>query len=814
MKTNLIKTALWLLAFVAILSILSIKWSIEDTPLPALGNFLSPSHGFWQNAESTKREFRDMTIAHPSLTGQVEVVFDDRLVPHIFASNDYDAGFAQGYIHAMLRLWQMDISTRFTLGRLSEVLGDRALQTDIDTRRKGILWAAEKALFTYSKDSVTHRLLNAYTDGVNHYIKNLSPKDYPIEFKLLDYVPGEWTTLHSVSTVIAMARTLSMREYDRQNTVLLDVLGREHFNTLFPNHLDHKAPVHPGPWNHINAENLIKEDDDRLSFLGTPPISKPADADIFMPEINMASNNWAVSGEKSKSGNPILCSDPHLGLSLPSIWIENHLITPESNVYGVSFTGMPAVIIGFNQHVAWGFTNGSLDVADWLKVEWKDESKSEYLYENNWIASDFREEIIKVKGQQDHTERVPYTRWGPVAEESEEGDLVFKWTAHETHNKEELQFFPKLNKAKTVEECLELCTIFPSVIQNMVMADRGGSIAMRSQGYWPLRHDYSGQFIGSASDSKAAWSRLIPFKDIPETVNPDRDFVSSANQKITNDEFPYIYFGVFGTGRGRILNRILEQQEKFDIEDMMDIQLSDYSIGAEEALPLLIRYLKTDQLRERHIDLVNQLKAWNFRFNSESPNAAFYSSWLRTTQKLTFDEIIAAVDEKFLRIPSLMTFLELLRSDEHHHFFDIQETELIESPYDIVTDAFLSTWTDIEEAYGSVYDIRWSDRLQQRLKHMASIDAFSKSVNVHGHYDALNAMSTGHGPSWRMIVELTPDGPIAKGVNPGGQSGNPGSKYYDNAVHHWEEGMYFDLKLPEEPDLVDNPLFTLKLKQQ
>jgi penicillin amidase len=778
----------------------SYRWKIGDTELPSLGSFFSVSQGFWQNAES-ESHFKDFTLSHSSLESPLTIVFDDRLVPHIWGDNDHDIAFAQGYVQAMLRLWQMDISYRDIAGRLAEVIGPRALQRDVQTRREGFGWAIDKALEKYSKDLATMAVLQAYTDGVNAYIESLNAAKLPLEYKLLGYRPELWTIKHSVACSKSMSRVLTMSNADIAYDGLHSLLGKELFDFLFPVFMEPTVPVHPGPWTHLSPPEF--QDIEAVEVESGDVYIETSNHQDGYNESHFASNNWAVAGSKTSSGNPILCNDPHLGLSLPSVWFESHLISPEFNVYGVSLLGLPSIIIGFNEYIAWGLTNGSIDALDWLKVDWKDGSRKAYKYEGDWLEADYRTERIGVKGQEDHTEYVPYTRWGPVARidtSAAMNDLAMRWTAHDVNREDELRVFLELAKGKSYQDYDEAMRKFPAPTQNIVFASRDGDIAIRTQGYWPKRYNHSGRMIAPASSQWASWQDYLSHEEIPVTLNPDRDYVSSANQEVVGKDYPFIFFGGFENYRGRILNRYLDEGDKWSVEDMMGLQFSSLSLHAEEGLPALLGLLEKAPLNAPQQEAVSQLEDWNYVYEASWWQPALFDLWINETAKQTFDETLNPSNPSWTKMPDRWKLIEMLLFFPEHILFDVQDTPGKEVASDIVMLAFQKAWEQLVTYGSDPFGISWNQVMAPKIFHLANIEAFSLPIDVGGAAKALNAQTHRHGPSWRQIVELTPTGPKAYGVYPGGQSGNPGSKYYDDSVPVWSIGSYHELTLYRQPE--------------
>jgi len=800
----------WTLLLVGFVWVLSQRITLQSNEIPALGPFLSPFQGFWWNAEPTD-SYESFSIKHHSLSSEVEIILDDRMVPHIYGENIQDISFALGYMQAYHRLWQMDISVRDVTGTLSEVIGERALDRDIKTRREGFTWAIDKALALYSQDEETMLALQAYTDGVNHRIEQLRPRDYPLEFKLLGYKPEKWTIRHSVAASKSMARVLTMRNADIQYSGLIEALGSDLFNLIFPTHMNPTDPVHPGPWDDhnpmIQPGTMSIQTIDRLSSNHIHTTEE---------EPHMASNNWAIAGSKSKSGSPILCNDPHLSLTLPSVWYEAHLVTPQFNVYGVSLLGLGSVIIGFNEHIAWGITNGGTDVLDYLKVTWQDTSKSAYLFEGEWNPADFRTETIHIKGKNvPHIIKVPYTIWGPIAIEQDssiENDLAMRWSAHDVLRKDELMVFMNLAKAKTLQDYEAAMRKFPSPIQNVVFASKDDDIAIRSQGFWPNRMNYSGRFISDAADSKSSFHNYIPYDHIPATINPSRGFVSSANQESTDLTYPYIYFGSYENYRGRMLNRLLEREGLLTTEDMMRMQLSNHSLHAEEALPIMLKLLDTTILTDTTRVMLEILNKWDYNYEKESTASGFFDEWFGSIMKLTFDETTSKVSDHFSQKPDYWVVIDLLKKNPDHVIFNQLETSVVETGSDIVTLSFLDAWKRYKIKCPDPLECEWLKIHRPIVNHLASIEAFARYPETPGTPKALNAVSKTQGPSWRQIVELRPDGPVAFGIIPGGQSGNPGSRFYDDSVDKWARGEYHSLHLYKSPSDIPNILTSIQLK--
>lgn len=762
-------------------------------PLPAIGSFFDPAQGFWQNAEPLGA-MTNQTIGVPIRGKQVSIVLDDRLVPHIFAESEVDAAFAQGYITAQHRLWQMDVATRSVSGRLSEVLGERTLKRDLLQRRKGMVYGAELALEAWKKNPEEIAIIEAYTAGINAWVATLKPEQYPLEFKLLGYAPELWTPLKTSFMLKNMAETLCGRSDDLAATNSMELYGEELFRFLYPEYNPKQSPIIPEEVSWIFKPAFKPEPQPQLS--GLIPFKN-----IPQSPEGIGSNNWALSGSKTASGNPILCNDPHLRLTLPSIWYEVQIHTPELNAYGVSLPGVPGIVIGFNENIAWGLTNVGQDVLDWYRIRWADAGKTSYILDGAPKPVEIREEVVRVRGMKPVTEKVKYTVWGPVVYDSgtsEYLDMAMRWVALDVPSAvcpHEVGLFFGLMKARDYAAYNAAVGCHESPAQNIVFASRTGDIAITVAGKFPIKQPEQGRFVQDGSLSANAWKGFIPADQIPKVLNPDRGFVASANQRSTGADYPYYYNGGFDDYRGRYINRRIAAMKGATAKDMMALQNDTYSIKAEEGAPLLLRLLDESQVKDPlGQQILADLKSWNFRFEGAAKAPAAFEVWFRATNRRAFEDLFdfEIRDSMEVLYPETWRLLEMLDQQPENAVFDDYCTRGNETAGDIVTTAFGEMVETLREKYTTT-DFNWSKQRGTSIMHMANIPAFSvNDIQSGGYYEAPNAISKANGPSWRMIVELG-ETPKAHGVYPGGQSGNPGSPYYDNAVANWATGNYFDL---------------------
>ncbi|MFT7604375.1 MAG: penicillin amidase [Saprospiraceae bacterium] len=777
----------------------SLNKPIEKKPkaIPAIGKLLNPFTGFWANGEAINR-FKNESFTFKQLTAKAEVVYDEQLVPHIFAENLKDAFFIQGFITAKHRLWQMDISTRATSGRLSEIMGERTLKNDQLQRRKGLVFAAENTLQSWEKHPDDIQNLDSYTAGINAYIHSLKPGDYPLEFKLLDYEPEEWTNLKSAIFIKSMSQSLCMRENDLESTNALTVFGQETFDFLYPEQNPKQSPIIPAgtPWEFAPIE-IPEKKPILMGLYEHKPHPKPSPFS--------GSNNWAVSGKKTKSGNTILCNDPHLNMTLPSVWFELQITTPQFSSYGVSLPGFPGITIGFNEHISWGMTNVGHDLVDFYKILWSDTSRENYILDDEIKPVRMKYETYHLKGGETVIDTVRYTEWGPIVYEAKEHpmkDLAMRWIAHDG-GPNELSVFRKLSTSQNFDDYYDAVQDFVVPPQNIVFASDEGDIAIKVQGHFPLKRKSQGRFIQDGSNSDNGWHGFIPKAHNPQIKNPERGFVASANQHSTDTTYPYYYNGGFEDYRGRALNMFLDSMSNIDVEDMMNLQNNTFSYRAADALPSMLSYLEWQPKDEIEISIYNGLKNWNYYYEKELLAPVVFEYWFNEFHELTWDEI--AKKEASLGIdilqPETWRTIALLADTPENSFFDIIGTPKIETAKDVVNQSFEVALAKIKEKLtkNSAYNL--DIHKNTKVAHLGRIDAFgSKVLSVGGDATVLNAIRGSHGPSWRMIVEMST--PVkAYGVYPGGQSGNPGSPYYDNMLDYWAKGKYYEklfLKTPEE----------------
>jgi penicillin G amidase len=791
--------------------VLAVALTINFGQTPPLGKLLDPYHGIWQNSYSENHSgHQDLSLSN--LSASVEVLYDTNLIPHIFAQNEEDLYRAQGYVTAQHRLWQMEFQTLAAAGRVSEIVGAQALEFDRMQRRKGLGFGAEAGVqYIQENDPETYRYIEAYADGVNQYINQLSYRNMPVEYKILNYRPEPWTPYKTALFLKYMADML-VGDKDLEFTNLRNLIGEELMEQLFPDFpVDNDPVIEPDKrWDftplEINAPDEIVYPDGEI--IGNP---------IPTPEQGVGSNNWAVAGSKTQSGNPILANDPHLSLNLPSLWYAIQLTTPEYSVKGASLPGALGVISGFNEDIAWGVTNATRDVRDWYSISFRNEDRNEYLYNDQWINSSLRLEEIKIKGEPSFVDSVYYTHYGPIVydhnfrAESQLTNFALKWTAHLGSN--EQRTFLKLNKAKNHDDYLEAVESFVAPAQNFVFASKTGDIAIKVQGTFPLKWDQQGKYLMDGSDPAYEWQGFIPNEQNPSTLNPRRGFVSSANQHSVDPSYPYFVFdNSFEHYRNRRLNRRLSELSNITVQDMKDLQFDNYYLHAAEALPVMLELLMEDTLileEGSARQLIDELQAWDFHTHPELTAPPIFEMWWDNLEKVVWGKW--RNNEMPIVIPNKYQTTQLLAEEPDHLAFDNPETTMRENARDVVVRSFNLMLNEYKEWREKHEHPTWGNYKHTTIQHLVpNFRSFSvENISTGGGRGILNATSERHGASWRMVVEMG-ERPNAYGIYPGGQSGNPGSKYYRNFIDRWARGEYLDFSLRTSGQ-VDDLLYSVTL---
>src|ERR1700733_15152275 len=526
----------------------------------------------------------DGSIRLTGLAAPVKVTRDNHGVPTIEAATLQDLFFAQGFVTAQDRLWQMDITRRFDAGELSEVLGKETLKIDREQRILGLRAAARKSLQMATPRDRSY--FDAYARGVNAFIDS-SASRVAIEFRILKYRPKPWQAEDSI--VIANQMVKDLNYYTFGDTLarekILAKLGPELTADLYVNRSWHDRPptVMRGDLN--DQENQGDSDDDDDDDAG-PDTSvtqhRSAAAEIWAqhaPEAVNGSNDWVVSGAHTVTGKPLLSNDMHLGHQMPNLWYEAHLKSGTLDAAGVTLPGMPYVIVGHNQRIAWGFTNVGPTVTD-VYIE-NFNAQGAYQTPNGWLQPDHRVEVIHIKGKPNVTIDVKITRHGPIVTEIVSGEtrpLALRWTLYDSLHIP----FLEVNEAQNWQDFRRAFSQLDAPGQNVVFADVDGNIGYQTTGKVPIRAAGDGSLPVNGADNAHEWTSYIPFEKLPSIYNPPSGIIGTANGRITPDKYPNsISMEWEAPWRTERIYHVLESGRQFSMADMLALQ-NDVHSEAEQ----------------------------------------------------------------------------------------------------------------------------------------------------------------------------------------------------------------------------------------
>ena len=768
---------------------LGIALNTKNGGNPALGKLLSPFHGFWQNAENESIN-APTEITAEFLSEKVNIHFDDLLIPHIFAQNEKDLFYAQGYITAYHRLWQMEFQLLVAAGRLSEVVGKKSLTYDRSQRRIGLAYGAGNSEEAFKKEEPEmYKIIEAYTAGVNAYIESLSYKDFPIEYKLLDYKPEPWTPYKCFLLISNMNNMLSRGERDLEHTNAIKLWGREVFDILYPE-------THPGTDPIIPRGTSFDFEPIRVSKPDVQFSLEFSDSNIDPPNPDNGSNSFVVNGAKTANGKVILTNEPDLSLNLPSIWYLAHLNSPTFNCMGGTLPGAPGIAIGFNDSIAWGLTNAKRDLVDWYYIRFKDESRDEYLYNDNWVPTRKKIEEFRINGSDSYYDTVIYTHHGPIvydrdfgSDRSEVTNLAMRWTAHDPSK--ELKALYLMNKSQNYDEFIAANSNFHGPPQNFSFASVNGDIALSVNGKFPVKWEEQGKFLLDGSNVEHEWKAFMPYEHNLHILNPSRNFVSSANQHAADTLYPYYQYDYnYDYYRGRRINDRLRVMEDITVEDMMKLQHDNFNYLASESLPMMLDSLDSASFNDLESRYYVLLDHWDY-FNAADQSApSVFKTWWDKLRAKLWDEIDSA--DVSLYKPDWYNTYYVLKNYPDFEMIDNKTTIAKETTGDLYRITFNETIEELEEYLDKEgNDLLWYRFKNTTIEHLLRLDPFSiQNVKVGGHRSIVNAASESHGPSWRMVVELG-DGEVnAWGIYPGSQSGNPGNPMYGHMINDWASGKY------------------------
>lgn len=720
------------------------------------------------------------------LISEVQVIRDDKGIPKIIAQNESDLYRAQGFIHAQDRLFQMDLARRQASGRLSEVVGKAAIENDKKFLIFSLRRAAEKSYEIYSEEA--KKVLQNYADGVNAYIEYAKSKNkLPYEFTLLGYQPEQWTPIDSLTIGKYMAYDLGGHwSYQAFNNWTLNHLGVEKFKELNSIAVQEDKDI----------EEIIKVNQNQSALIDEKT------ALYETPHIDNGSNNWVVSGNKTESGKPLLADDPHLSLSTPSIWYQMSLQAPSVHVSGVIFAGIPGIILGNNEDIAWGVTNYGPDVQDLYIEKQNPQNKNQFEYDGEYYDAEVVKYDLKVKGQESIPYEIIYTKNGPVISDilkvenkALTGNTLFsmRWTANEPTK--ELEAILTLNKAKDWDSFEKGLEEFKAPAQNFVFADNKGNIAFKSNGSIPIRKKGNGVLPVPGYLSEYSWSGYIPFNELPEINNPESGFIATANTN-TTPEYDRFVSNVWSQPyRKARIDEVLNSKNKLTYQDMQSLQMDIKNLYAEEFLDKMIENTDKNEIKKEVFDILSN---WNRNDDKDLAAPLIFHNWMIKLREVTFRDEMDKNVYKFMPhkehySDELLRKVLLRGEDSLIYRNGIKHT---------LTTSLSETIDDLTKKHGSdVSKWKWGNGHKLSFKHslttavpILGVFLNPKEIPISGSRITVQAASqneqglVNHGASWRYVYDFKDDSGYHI-VGPG-QSGHFMSSFYKNQVENWANGTY------------------------
>ncbi len=747
----------------------------------------------------------DRHLKMPGLSRPVTVYRDQHAVPHIYAANKTDLYLATGYCMAQDRMWQMDLLRRVTTGRLSEIFGEKMVKADILFRSLRITDKSRDILQTLSPELKNY--ITAFSQGINRYLAE-HEDDLPFEFKILGYTPDPWQPVHSANLIGYMAWDLAAG-WDIEIVLhrLREKVGEKLVNELAPV-LDNHGVTYPDDGTTALLDNLHE----RLSAAQTA--MRKTGGPIFN-----ASNNWAVSGAKSRTGSPLLENDMHLGLNAPGIWMQMHqVIEGELNVTGVALPGAPFVISGHNRDIAWGMTNVMVDNLDFYMEKINPENPDQYFFKGKPRPIATRKETIQIKGGESQVHEIRFTHHGPLVSELKgigETAVSMRWLGNDDSN--ELLGVYLLNTAANWEQFKKALENFVAVSQNVVYADREGNIGLFCAAGIPIRPGNRGDIVFPGWTGEHEWQGSVPFSELPFTFNPAKGYVASANYKIA-DNFPYYIskWTFCRPDRLERINELLESKEKFSVADFQRMQTDTVSKLPQPLVDGIVTAVTADgELTGPAKEAVDALREWDFSMDAQSPAAAVFETFYLAFVQNTFaDQMGPDLYKKYIKNKSAVKYAVEQIWQTESGWFDDTDTREQETFSDIVRKSFADAVGFLTETFGSdAAAWKWGDLHQLTLKHpMGDVKILDMlfGLNEGPHpvggsthtipqlsYNYTDPYRIVHGPSQRHVYDLS-DWDKSLSVIPTGNSGIPASRHYCDQTR-----LYIEGKL--HPDYVSRP---------
>jgi penicillin G amidase len=748
----------------------------------------------------------DGTISVPGLMAPVEVIRDQWGVPHIYAQNEADLLFAQGYVHAQDRLWQMEFSRRIASATLSEALGESTLGMDRYLRTLGLRHAAEEDWALV--DDETRVILEAYAQGVNAYVDSHRNR-LPLEFTILGVDPAPWTPVDSLAWGKVMAFTLGGNyESELLRARLIADLGEAAVQQL--------VPPYPsdGPF-------IVPAEAGGYTWLRGRQVEAPA-AELGLDHSRLAwgSNNWVVHGSRTSTGLPLLADDMHLGLDMPSVWYENALHGGRFDSIGYSFPGVPMVIVGHNTNIAWAVTNLPADVQD-LYIERLDDPDmpTRYEFEGEWHDLEIRHETLAVKDADPVDLEVRITHHGPIINDVVDGleggePLALRWTALEGTRL--FRAVLGLNLASSWDEFRSALQNWDVPSQNFMFADVAGNIGYQSPGLIPMRaagHDGNVPVPGWTGEYE--WQGYIPFEELPSVSNPPAGFLVSANNKVVSDDYAHHLTSDWSAPyRAQRITDLLAVDDEITLEDMRNIHAQTYSLPAEALRPYLMNIQPASQTESEAFNLV---RAWDLYLEADRAGASVYEVWYWfLVQNTLRDDLGDDLMDLYLGFSNTHVPMMIdLMADAESPWFDDSATPAPETRDEIVSRSLTDAAAWLGDHYGTdPAGWQWGELHTKTFVHQplgqSGISLIEKLFNsstipARGDNFTVDAASfgfdepfaMGSGVSQRYVADLS-NWDNSRSIHTTGQSGQLFHRHREDFISMWQNIEYHPMLFGRE----------------
>ncbi|PQJ14353.1 penicillin acylase family protein [Aureicoccus marinus] len=746
------------------------------------------------------------------LQEDVEIVRDKWGINHIYAQNEHDLFFAQGYAAAKDRLFQFEIWRRQATGTVAEILGERELKRDIGTRLFKFRGNMTTEMEHYHPNGV--EIITAYTDGVNAYIDEIlkQPDRLPMEFKLLGIQPEKWTPevvisrhqglLGNIVAELQIGRAVALLGEEKVKELLwlhpmepdLTMDDRIDQNLLFHDILDlyqayrkvvsfRSSDVLP-QYRNLKVETAFNQ-------------QKQPNLD----SLSIGSNNWVISGKLMKDGNTYMANDPHRTVAVPSLRYMAHLVAPGWNVIGGGEPEIPGISIGHNEYGSWGLTVFRTDGEDLYVYDLNPENHDQYQYKGEWVDMTIVQERIPVKGQEAVEVDLKYTRHGPVTYVDSKNHKAYAvrcaWL--EPGGSPYLASL-RMDQAKTWEEFRDACNYSHIPGENMIWADREGNIGWQAVGIAPVRNNFSG-LVPVPGDGRYEWDGYLPIVQKPHAVNPEKGYIATANQNVTPRD--YVHWNAIGYSwsdpyRGNRVNQVLDSTPDMTMEDMKSLQVDVTSLPAQSLIP----FLELIEFEGQAAQAKEMLLNWNHQLNSNSIEAAIYVAWENTLRHLAHERFVPSNAQNYIKSIQLKKVIDWIQTPDNK--FGPQPV-LGRNQY--LSEAFTLAIRDLETRLGT--DMSQWQYGQKKNKRTELIHALADAVNDSiakqlilgplprgGNGYTPGSTSNDYrqrtGATFRLIVN-TGDWDAALGTNSPGQSGDPNSPFYDNLFGPWAKDEFFPI---------------------